>query len=188
MADLTQQQFRELFSYDKDSGMLRWMPKKDGDLSSARSVSSWNTKYAGRLAGSKGAAGYLRVNVQGKKHFVHRVVWVMANGEIPTNMQIDHINHIRDDNRLQNLRLVTHQENNKNISLPRKSTGPTIGVIKNKRTGSWVAQIKVDGKKIHLATTKDMNEAIRIRAEANKKFGFHENHGANPPMIPAVNK
>ena len=63
---------------------------------------------------SKASAGYRRVRVSGNKLdivFVHRLVWETFNGEIPEGMEIDHINTIKTDNRLENLRCVTHKEN-----------------------------------------------------------------------------
>ena len=66
---------------------------------------------------SKASGGYCRVRVSGTKInqvFVHRIIWETFKGEIPEGMQIDHINTIRTDNRLENLRLVTHKANMNN--------------------------------------------------------------------------
>lgn len=51
---------------------------------------------------------------KGKPFLVHRAVYETFIGEIPTKFEIDHINTIRDDNRLENLRAVTHKENSNN--------------------------------------------------------------------------
>lgn len=58
--------------------------------------------------------GYKRIGLQGKTYGVHLLVWRAFVGEIPKGLQIDHINGIRDDNRLENLRLVSGSENMKN--------------------------------------------------------------------------
>ena len=58
--------------------------------------------------------GYIQEMVGGKPIYQHRLVWEAANGKIPKGMVIDHINNVRDDNRLSNLRLVTTQQNHFN--------------------------------------------------------------------------
>jgi hypothetical protein len=58
--------------------------------------------------------GYIKGNLNKKTYREHRLVWIWHYGDIPENLQIDHINRIKTDNRIENLRLVTHSENNKN--------------------------------------------------------------------------
>lgn len=60
------------------------------------------------------ANGYEYVTIDGGAKLVHRVMWEVFNGEIPEGMEIDHINTIRTDNRLENLRCVTPSENKRN--------------------------------------------------------------------------
>jgi len=55
--------------------------------------------------------GYCRVGFQGKYYYVHRIVWEFHNGKVPKDMQIDHINGKRADNRIENLQLVTPRQN-----------------------------------------------------------------------------
>lgn len=61
------------------------------------------------------SSGYYR-NAQVKPHSLHRQVWIYHNGEIPKGLVIDHINRDKDDNQIDNLRLVTPSVNNKNVS------------------------------------------------------------------------
>lgn len=60
------------------------------------------------------ADGYVLIMVGGKQVREHRFVWEQAYGPIPPGVEIDHINGVRDDNRIENLRLVTHAQNNRN--------------------------------------------------------------------------
>jgi len=97
-------------------------------------------------------------------------------GEWPEN-QVDHINHIRNDNRWINLREVTHQENNKNCSLRVTNTSGFMGICWDTSRGLWKSQIMVDGKTKYLGRFKDKKQAIKARQEANILYNFHENHG-----------
>ena len=68
---------------------------------------------AGDRAGSFGVRGYRQVKVDNKLMREHRVIFEMFNGAIPVGMDIDHINGIRDDNRIENLRLATEESANR---------------------------------------------------------------------------
>jgi len=127
--------------------------------------------------GSKHHSGYYQVQITGKLYMVHRLIWIMYNNEIPDGMEIDHINHERDDNRLVNLRLVTRQDNRRNQKLTDRNTSGTIGVYRISRLNKWGSQIKVNGKVIWLGSFTDKTDAISARKDAEIKYGFHENHG-----------
>lgn len=87
---------------------------KDGQLYWEVQLSSRGVK--GRAAGNcHKQTGYVRVGVNGKQQLAHRVIWEMYNGPIPIGMQVDHINGNRCDNRLENLRVVTSQQNKWNL-------------------------------------------------------------------------
>ena len=65
--------------------------------------------------------GYYTISINGKGHSIHRLVWEAFNGEIPTNMQIDHIDCVKTNNKLNNLRLVTPKQNiNNPITLAKR--------------------------------------------------------------------
>jgi len=127
--------------------------------------------------GSKHHSGYRQVQISGKLYMVHRLIWIIYNDEIPSGMEIDHINHIRDDNRLINLRLVTRQDNRRNQKLTARNTSGTMGVYLIKKSNRWCAQIKVDGKVIYLGTYSIKKEAIEVRKKAETTYGFYKNHG-----------
>lgn len=131
-----------------------------------------------RLAGSDNGRGYLQVKIRGRMTMAHRIVWVMHNGDIPAGFQIDHINHVRNDNRISNLRLVTGSGNNRNTSLRKDNSSGRIGVYWRKDSRKWSAKIRVDDKLINIGTFREKSDAIAARELAEIKYGFHENHGA----------
>ena len=108
---------------------------------------------------------------------MHRVVMLMCYGFYGEGLDVDHINHVRNVNRLFNLRFVTRSENSKNQSLSSKSATGVTGVPFLKARKKYIAQIGVNRKLIYLGMFETLEEAAAARAEANLKFNFNNNHG-----------
>lgn len=121
--------------------------------------------------------GYMRFSYNYKKFYVHRVVWEIHHGNIPNGFEIDHINQNKLDNRIENLRLVSHIDNNKNKGLNKNNTSGFVGVCWDKRSSKWFSYITVNSKQISLGLFKEKDKAISARKEANLFYGFSENHG-----------
>lgn len=161
---ITQARLKELLSYDPETGVLTWM------------VTMARTAMAGNRAGGPSNGGYRSIRVEGKLYREHRIVWFIWFGEFP-NGQIDHINGLRTDNRIENLRDVTHQENAKNQKLKVTNTSGITGVSWSKSDKVWRARINIDKKEINLGHYKGLFEACCARKSGDIKYGFHENHG-----------
>lgn len=129
----------------------------------------------GMVAGSPNGQGYLCVRINTINYRVHRIVWLMTYGSWPVG-QIDHVNGVRDDNRIENLREVSVRENQRNTHIRVDNTSGVTGVTRE--VGGWRARIKVDGSKINLGFYKSFDEAVAARKKGEAKFGFHPNHGA----------
>jgi hypothetical protein len=86
-------------------------------------------------------------------------------------------NGIRDDNRLVNLRDVTHKENLRNQKLSSSNKSGMTGVSWNKALNKWRALITVDYKMKHLGVFINIEDATQARKKAEKKYGYHANHG-----------
>ena len=156
----------ELFRYDYETGVLYWRWRVNSRVP--------KTLEAGR---QRKSSGYLDVNVHGRFYLVHRVVMLMCYGFYGEGLEVDHINHVRDDNRLCNLRFVTGSENSRNKSVSSKNTSGVTGVYFAKANRKYVAQIKVNREAIYLGIFETLEEAAAARAEANLKFKFNNNHG-----------
>ena len=165
---------REFLNYDAEKGTLSWKKRDRKHFKSDRAYTVFNSRYSGLELSVKDKRN--QVYLSGRIYMVHRVIWCHVYGEWPEkNLVIDHINGDGKDNRIQNLRLVTQSENNKNLSRYKSNTSGVIGV--SKKRGRWVAQIKKNYKQIFLGSFDNLGDAIAARKEAEIKHGFHKNHG-----------
>ena len=158
----------ELFRYDYETGVLYWRWRVNNRVP--------KTLEAGTQRKSS-STGYLNVQVHGRSYPVHRVVMLMCYGFYGEGLEVDHTNHVRDDNRLCNLRFVTGSENSRNKSVSSRSTTGVTGVTFDKDRNKYRAQIRVNRKAIYLGLFDTLEEAAAARAEANSKFNFNNNHG-----------
>lgn len=172
---LPQAALKELFDYCPDTGVLTWRTRPAEQFKTRRSFNSWNTRFAGKAAGYLGSRGYLLVTLNGEMFLVHRIIYKWIYGTEP--YEIDHINGTRDCNSPGNLRAVTHKINSQNQKTPSSNTSGVIGVHWHKNHDKWQAQIRVDGKIIHLGLFDNIEDAATVRQEAEVEHGFHANHG-----------
>ena len=133
-----------------------------------------NKKLAGSQAGSLQSDGYVRVKVDGRAYRAHRVVWLIVHGAWPDGF-LDHINGDCADNRIENLRVATNQQNQQNRQITVTNQTGAIGVTWE--NNAWRARIKVAGKKIDLGRYQLFDEAFAARKAAESLHGFHPNHG-----------
>ena len=144
----------ETFHYQ--NGVLYW--KKPGQK-----------RVVGAMAGHIRPDGYFRVRFAGKSHQRSRIVWLMHHGYM-TDLEIDHINRVRNDDRIENLREANHFENTQNRGLAKNSTTGHTGVYYNKRDKTWFARVFMDGEHLHVGCFKNKEDAIAARAEKAKKL------------------
>lgn len=130
----------------------------------------------GQPLGSPNSEGYLWLTLDGKAYPVHILCWLLHTGNLPTG-QIDHEDSVRCNNKWLNLRDVPQGVNLKNKAMYTNNASGTVGVAYRKAHNRWIAQIRVDGKGIHLGSFKTKDEAVVARAAAAIKYGFHANHG-----------
>jgi HNH endonuclease/AP2 domain len=160
----TQQRLRELFDYDAETGALTWRHRPD-------MRSQWNVRYAGKVAGSINADGYLVIKIDSRSYFAHRLVWVYLCGDVPD--EIDLINGVKADTRIANLRLATSAQNAQNRRMSCSNTSGFKGVSWNKQTAKWRAQLGIGpGRNKHLGRFDTAEEASLVyQAAAREHFG-----------------
>lgn len=134
------------------------------------------TRWDNARVGTDHKGGYISVVIlhSGRSFRLlgHRLAWMLSNGPIPDGMQVDHINGDRKDNRLENLRLVSHTGNQQNQTRPHVSNvgSGIMGAHLEKRTWKYVARIKDNGKSIHLGTFKTAEAAHAAYVAAKRRL------------------
>jgi hypothetical protein len=149
---------RDVIGYEPETGLLFWAKDR-------RKVK------AGAQAGSLSHYGYIDVRVFKKLLKAHRIAWALTHGQWP-DAQIDHINGVRTDNRLCNLRLASNAENRRNSGKQKANTSGFKGVTWSKSARKWMAQITKDGKNNYLGLFSDPTVAHAAYAKA-----AHSLHG-----------
>lgn len=142
---LTAPRLKELLRYCPDTGAFTAAKSRRG----LRKVGS---------AGWVNAQGYRCVSLDGRTYLAHRLAWLFVNGEWPLD-QIDHINGVRSDNRIANLRASSQRQNMQNTSARSDSSTGLKGVFPV-RSGKWAAQIQANNKVHHLGTFASKEEAF----------------------------
>jgi len=160
-SELTQSQLIELLDYNSGTGEFRWIVSRRGTRKN-------------KMAGSFDAYGYQRITIGGRSYKSHRLAWLYVYGECPSET-IDHINHIRNDNRIENLRDVEISDNFKNRSFSSRNSSGCTGVLWHKNR--WCVQITEGGKQYHLGVFRDLSKAVLARKLKERELNFHRNHG-----------
>lgn len=138
-----------LLKYDAATGEIRWRVNRQG----------FRGIKAGDAAGSPHNAGYVSIRICGRAHLAHHIAWLLSFGVWPS-LEIDHKNGVRNDNRLENLRIATRAQRQFNMKTRCNSVSGTKGVSLNKSTSGWQARRQGAGRKL-VRTFPTMEEARR---------------------------
>lgn len=174
---------RQLLDYDPETGSLTWRKRPvemfgESARGAERAAASWNSRYAGTPAlASVSRQGYARGAIFDRVYLAHRVAWAIYHGSWPTE-EIDHINHVRTDNRICNLRPASREENCRNISRASNNSSGVTGVSWHKAGRKWLAVIVHKEEQHFLGLFTDFHDAVAARKTAERELGFHLNHGS----------
>lgn len=146
--EITQKILKQLLRYDKSTGKFTWREKPAGTNKD----------------------GYVSISLFGKLYPAHRLAWLYEYGEWPKNV-IDHVNRVKNDNRILNLRDCTLKDNGKNRTKSKSNTSGYKGVYQSSKN-RWIAVCRINGKSVRVGHFKSTEEA----AEAYKNFA-QKHHG-----------
>jgi len=154
-SEINQDTLKHVLDYDPNTGIFTWK----------NPTCVW--VKPGYLAGNILRKGYIKIQINNKTYSAHRLAWLYVHGEWPKS-QIDHINGIRSNNSIGNLREASIFENARNRKIPHDNKSGFRGVSKLKDRNKWQAQIGFNRKHIHLGyfdTPEKANQVYEIKAK-----------------------
>lgn len=157
----------ERLDYNPETGVFTWVASKT------------NCVKCGSVAGTIDRKGYRRIMLDGKKLAASRLAWDLCNPDdlLKPGEEIDHINHIRDDNRISNLRKTNSTGNSRNRTLRVDSKFGLAGLGWRKKEQKWIVQVGPKGA-AYRGLFSDLLSAAAEVFRGRKELAFHENHGA----------
>lgn len=150
MSELTESRLKELLHYEPTTGLFRWKQDRGGMM-------------VGDVAGVVNDNGYIRISIDRKRYYAHRLAFLFMEGQFPPN-QVDHINMNRADNGWENLRKASISENMHNREIRSHSRVGVKGVSKNQV--GYMARIRIEGRVIYLGNFRTKEEAGDAYAKA----------------------
>ena len=146
MNDITLLRLKCVLEYNPETGRFIWIKpsykNKNGNV--------------GKVAGYLDQDGYVRITIDRRRYYAHRLAWLYMTGSWPEK-QIDHKNRMESDNSWLNLRLATHAQNQHNRGVLKNNKTGLPGVVERK--WGWVAYIMREGVNNYLGSFKDPDEA-----------------------------
>jgi hypothetical protein len=153
MSKLTQDELKDLFFYYPDDGIFV-------------------KKANGRITGSLDNDGYYYLTIYKKQYKLARLAFLYMTGNWPEN-DIDHIDRNRSNDKWNNLRDVTRSQNMRNKGATKKNISGVRGISWHKLSKTWCASIGDKGKIINLGYFKEKIDAITMRKDAEKVYGYN---------------
>jgi hypothetical protein len=129
---LTQERLRFLLDYAPDTGTFRWAHPTSNRVQT-NAVCACQDKH-----------GYIVIRLDGKLYKAHQLAWLYTHGVFAK--ELDHINQIRNDNRIENLRAASRSMQMHNAGMLKNNTSGAKGVSYHTASKKWHARIWVDGK------------------------------------------
>lgn len=155
---ITQSELKDILHYDQGTGVFTWIKNSI-------------------VAGTVEKKGYIAIKINRKSYKAHRLAWLYIYGNFPKE-QIDHLNGIKNDNCINNLREATASENMLNRKQFKNSSAEFKGISFHKKQQKWTAKIQINKQRIWLGSFYSASEAaIAYKNAAIKLHGNFVNFG-----------
>jgi hypothetical protein len=172
----TKEYLNEVLNYDPETGLLRWKVRALHHFNSEGFGKSWNSRWANKEAFTHvNSSGYRTGGLLGELWGAHRVIYKLITGVDPD--QVDHIDGDKVNNRFENLRSVSAEENMRNQKQRVSNSSGITGVYWHSEAEKWCAAIRAYGTPMQLGYFDSLEAAATVRKAAEVKYGYHENHG-----------
>jgi len=173
---------RNTISYDKVKELFNY---NNGNL--IRKVKTAICCNVGDIVGNQRKDGYTQVKIDGKLYLTHRLIFLYHHGYLPEN-EIDHINRIKNDNRIENLREVSQSCNRRNCGNPKNNTSNIKGIYLNTKNNKWRAQIKINNIVKNLGNFDNKEDAVLARLAAEQCLNWSKCDDNSPAYQYAIEK
>ena len=168
---------RKLLRYEPETGKLFWRKRTPDMFKTEKACRCWNTRHAGNETfSSVDKDGYLLGMIFYRRLKSHRVIYAMAHGRWPKG-QIDHIDGVKTNNKIENLRDVSPSQNARNMPLRTDNKTGISGITFHKRSKKWQCQLRDGGTDKYIGSFDTLGGAIAAMSSARAEHGYHENHG-----------
>lgn len=152
---LSVEDLREIILYNRKTGLFAWKKSRRG-------------VQIGKTLGTDNGFGYLRITVLGRSYYAHRLAWFYVHGEWP--ITIDHLNGVKSDNRITNLRGCSQSDNKQNVrEAQANSKSKILGVSWHKKAKKWQAHICIYKERKYLGLFSDIFEAQKVYLKEREK-------------------
>lgn len=152
---ITADRLREVLRYDAESGLFYWL------------VNASTRRPAGSIAGRVGQQGYVQIHIDAIGHQAHRLAWLYVHGALPV-ATIDHINGIRHDNRIANLRELSVLHNSQNRRRPQRNNRLGVLGVRQLKSGLFQPRIRVGDRLLYLGSFSTPEEAHQVYVQAKR--------------------
>jgi hypothetical protein len=153
---ITQLELKEVLHYNQDTGIFTW-------------INPVRKTMLNVIAGTMSHERYVVIKINKKTYRAHRLAWLYVYGNFPSSI-LDHINGIKSDNKINNLRKATSQQNNFNRKNESINTSGHKGVHWETAREIWKAVITINNRHIYLGRYKHKQEAINAYLTSAKKY------------------
>lgn len=148
---ITQERLKHLVRYNPETGVFTALKSRGVNVKCGDVLGTLNK-------------GYLRFAIDGKNYPAHRLAFLYVYGVSPK--EIDHINGIKNDNRIINLRKCTRSQNTGNTGLRSTNTSGERGVYWDKSREKWYVQVCINGNKKQFGRFTDFDKAVLVARQA----------------------
>jgi hypothetical protein len=175
---ITQEIAKKYTDYNPETGIFTWKKRDYIDGEDPRYINRFNRNMAGKVAAGRHSEGYLIARIDGVNVKLHRLAWIYHYGVEPDI--IDHINGVRNDNRIENLRNIKKHENNWNQGIRKDNKTGYSGLHWNNQIGKWHVRLGHKNIAHHVGFFDDFDEALIERNKKIVELGYFDGHGNRP--------